>query len=102
LLAHKSAWTFRKNDIVVIDKIDFKSPSTRDFKILLKNLKIDGKMKVLFISDIDKVDVWKSARNISTVLTTTVDYLLIEDILGAGKILVTQDVLEKIQGGLIK
>jgi ribosomal protein L4 len=59
-------------------------------------------MKVLFISDIDKVDVWKSARNISTVLTTTVDYLLIEDILGAGKILVTQDVLEKIQGGLIK
>ncbi len=97
LMAYKSAWTIKKDDIKVLDKIEFSSPSTRDFTVMLKNLKLD-KSKVLFIIDIDQVNVWKSANNIPKVLTTTEDYILVEDILGADKILTTKEVFEKIQG----
>ena len=102
LLAHKSAWTVKMNDIFVIDKIEFKTPSTRDFKVLLNNLKVGKKDKILFISDIDNFNTRRSSQNLQQVLTTTTDYLLVEDILGASKILVTKDLLEKIQGGLVK
>lgn len=99
--AYKSAWTVKKNDIYALDKLEFDSPSTHDFLILLKNLKLEGK-KILFISDINDMNTWKSSLNIPTVLTTTYDYILVEDILNADAILITKLLLEKIEERLVK
>lgn len=101
-LAYKSAWVQQVENIVVLDKLEFESPSTKDFKILLKNLKIDNEKRILFIANKEHLNVWKSARNIANLLTTTQDYLLVEDIVLANKILITKEILSKIQERLVK
>jgi large subunit ribosomal protein L4 len=77
------------NNIVVVDKLDFEKPQTRDFVNTLGNLKIERSCLVAIISMDD--NFYKSVRNIPKVAVMPVAELNAGDICSHQKILFTKE-----------
>jgi large subunit ribosomal protein L4 len=94
-LAIKSVLSEKVADknLVVVDKLTMSAPKTKEFKSVLDNLKIDG--KVLIVSD-DK-NVQLSARNLSNVKVVPVNGLNVVDAVNYDKLVLTQDALKRIE-----
>jgi large subunit ribosomal protein L4 len=77
------------NNVVVVDKLDFEKPQTRDFVNTLGNLKIERSCLVAIISMDD--NFYKSVRNIPKVAVMPVAELNAGDICSHQKILFTKE-----------
>jgi len=102
-LALKSGWSIKakENQIVLVDTMEFKVPKTQDFNKMLKNLKADDKKTLLILSDIDKeLNTFLSARNINNVMPLFHTDVLLDDILNADRVVMTETTAKLIEGGL--
>ncbi|BDV03649.1 MAG: 50S ribosomal protein L4 [Candidatus Hepatoplasma scabrum] len=105
-LALKSGWSqlLKENKIIVVDNLDFKTPSTKDFKIMLKNLAIE-KEKVLFvIPSVEKNEqknAYLSGRNIKNISVNLNTNVMLNKLLKATKILLTKDAIKSVEKGLM-
>jgi len=79
------------DDVVVVDRLDFEKPRTRDFVTVLGNLKILSKNSCLVtISDYDN-NVYRSARNVPRIAVMPVAELNAGDICNHSKLLFTKE-----------
>ncbi len=78
-------------DVVVVDKLEFGAPRTKDFAGILNNLKINRSCLVT-LPDFDE-NVYKSARNIRRLAVLPVSQLNAGDICNHRKMLFTKDAL---------
>jgi large subunit ribosomal protein L4 len=79
------------NNIVVVEKLNFEKPKTKDFVSLLNNLKIQHSCLVTINSE--DVNIYKSARNIPKVTVMPVGELNAGEICNYRKMLFTKEAL---------
>ena len=84
-----------ENDLVVVDKFDFKEIKTKQMAVAMKNLKVESKALVV-IQDKNE-NVQKSARNLEGVRTSSVSTLNVFDLLKHKKLVLTVDAVKKIE-----
>ena len=65
VLARKSALSYKAKEesILILEDLSFKSPKTKEFATLLKNLKVDNTKSLFVTSEKDK-NTFLSSRNI--------------------------------------
>ena len=84
-----------ENDLVVVDKFDFKEIKTKQMVNALENLKVTGKTLVVLPEKDEKVQ--KSARNIENVKTTLVNTINVYDLLKYTNLVLTLDTVKKLE-----
>lgn len=84
-----------ENELVVVDKIDFKEIKTKNMVNALTNLKVTG--KTLIVLPEKNENVQKSARNIEGVKTSLVNTINVYDLLKYTKLVVTLDTVKKLE-----
>lgn len=84
-----------ENNIVAVDKFDFKEIKTKQVAAALKNLKIEE--KALIVLPANNEIIQKSARNIENVRTSSVNTINVYDLLKYKKLVVTVDTIKKIE-----
>ena len=82
-------------EVVVVDKLDFEAPKTKQLAGTLKALGLDGTTTLVTTPDYE-TNVYISARNIPGVEVTRVDDLNALSLLRPKRWLLTKDALEKI------
>ena len=98
VLARKSALTYKakEDSILVLDDLSFKTPKTKDFLSVLKNLKIDGDKSLFVTSDKDQ-NTFLSSRNLKNAKVITADKLNTYDILYSHKLIISENALDQIE-----
>lgn len=84
-----------ENDLVVVDKFDFKEIKTKQMVSAMKNLKVEGKTFIVLPASNENVQ--KSARNIENVKTGSVNTINVYDLLKYKKLVLTVDTIKKIE-----
>jgi len=84
--------------VVVIDKLEFSAPQTKQMATVLKALGLDGATTLVTTASLDGL-VYKSARNIQGVSVSPVRELNALSVLKPRRMLVTLEALEKIKDG---
>jgi large subunit ribosomal protein L4 len=84
----------QSHDAVVIDQLNFEVPRTKDFAVILANLKIDR--TCLVAMEAYNQNVYKSLRNIPGIDAMRVDQLNAGDICRRRKLLFTRAALESL------
>ncbi len=87
------------NGLVIVDKIELKEISSKEFASVLKNLKLDGK-KVLYVTDGSDEKLIKAALNLAKVGIRAYSNVSVRDVLNSNALLMDESTLEKLQGGL--
>jgi large subunit ribosomal protein L4 len=98
VLARKSALTYKaqEDSILVLDDLSFKTPKTKDFLSVLKNLKIDGD-KSLFVTSEKDQNTLLSSRNLKNAKVITADKLNTYDILYSRKLIISENAFDQIE-----
>ena len=98
VLARKSALTYKakEDSILVLDDLSFKTPKTKDFISVLKNLKIDGD-KSLFVTSEKDQNTFLSSRNVKNAKVITADKLNTYDILYSHKLIISENAFDQIE-----
>jgi large subunit ribosomal protein L4 len=98
VLARKSALTYKakEDSILVLDDLTFKTPKTKDFVSVLKNLKIDGD-KSLFVTSEKDQNTLLSSRNLKNAKVITADKLNTYDILYSNKLIISENAFVQIE-----
>lgn len=86
------------NEFVVLDKISFAAPKTKDMIKVLENLNVKGKT-LLVMDEIDE-NVRLSARNIPGVMVLDSHGINVYDILNSNNMIVTEVAVKVIEEGL--
>ena len=86
------------NEFVVLDKISFAAPKTKDMIKVLENLNVKGKT-LLVMDEIDE-NVRLSARNIPGVMVLDSHGINVYDILNSNNMIVTEAAVRVIEEGL--
>lgn len=96
-LARKSAFSFKaKNDgLMIIEDLNLNA-KTKDFKALLASLNLENQ-KVLLILGEKTDNVYLAARNLGRVKVVTADSFNTFDVLNAGKVVLAESSIDKIQ-----
>lgn len=96
-LARKSALTYKaqQNAIIVVEDFDFEAPKTKQGIKLLNNLKVEGKMTLIVLSEVKK-NVNLSVRNIQRVDVMTACNLNTYRVMNANVLVVTESALNQI------
>ena len=84
-----------ENDLVVVDKFDFKEIKTKQMVNAMKNLKVEEKAFIVLPASNENVQ--KSARNIENVKTGSVNTINVYDLLKYKKLVLTVDTIKKIE-----
>ena len=84
-----------ENNLVVVDKFDFKEIKTKQMADAMKNLNISDKALIMLTGTDEKVQ--KSARNLANVRTNSVETINIFDLLKYKKLILTVDSVKKIE-----
>jgi large subunit ribosomal protein L4 len=84
-----------EENLVVVDKFDFKEIKTKQMADAMKNLKVEDKALVL-LADKNEI-VQKSARNLEGVRTSSVATINVYDLLKYKKLVVTVDTVKKLE-----
>jgi large subunit ribosomal protein L4 len=94
-LAFEQALSTRiqEGDVIVVDSIEMKTPKTKDFVEILKDLKVEG--PALFIHESPSKNILLASRNVEWVYTAPADSVNTYQILNCKKILLTRAALEK-------
>ena len=98
VLARKSALTYKaiEDSILVLDDLSFKTPKTKDFNSVLKNLKLDGD-KSLFVTSEKDQNTFLSSRNLKNAKVITADKLNTYDILYSHKLIISENAFDQIE-----
>jgi large subunit ribosomal protein L4 len=96
-LALKSALTSKveMGEIIVVDKIDFDAPKTKEMANFLSNINADK--KALIVMDEKNANVIKSASNIPNVQTALVNTINVYDILKYNSFIITKEAVKKVE-----
>ncbi|MTI94231.1 MAG: 50S ribosomal protein L4 [Firmicutes bacterium] len=96
-LALKSALTVKVNDsnLIVLDQLSIPEPKTAAVADILKNLQVTG--KTLLVTAGSEPVVYKSARNIPGVVTSSADSINTYDIVNSDTLIVTRDAVARIE-----
>jgi len=78
-------------NVIVVEKLNFEKPKTKDFVSLLNNLKIQHSCLVTINSE--DVNIYKSAKNIPRVTVVPVEALNAGEICNYRKMLITKEAL---------
>ncbi len=84
-----------ENDLVVVDKFNFKEIKTKQMEKAMENLKISEKAYVLLPEKNEFVQ--KSARNLEKVYTGSVNTINVFDLLNCKKLVLTEDTVKKLE-----
>ena len=84
-----------ENDLIVVDKFNFKEIKTKQMAEAMKNLKVEGKALIVLPSSNEVVQ--KSARNLENVGTGSVNTINVYDLLKYKKLVVTVDTIKKLE-----
>ena len=84
-----------ENDLVVVDKFNFKEIKTKQMANAMKNLKVQDKALVVLPASNEIVQ--KSARNLADVRTSSVNTINVYDLLKYKKLVLTVDTIKKIE-----
>ena len=84
-----------ENDLVVVDKFDFKEIKTKQMANAMKNLKVEE--KALIVLPANNEVVQKSARNLANVTTSSVNTINVYELLKNKKLVVTVDTIKKLE-----
>ena len=84
-----------ENDLVVVDKFNFKEIKTKQMANAMKNLKVQDKALVVLPASNEIVQ--KSARNLADVRTSSVNTINVYDLLRYKKLVLTVDTIKKIE-----
>ena len=97
-LARKSALTYKakEEDIMVMEELLLKSPKTKDFVSILKNLKVDND-RTLFVASEKDQNTLLSSRNVKNTKVITADKLNTYDILNSAKLIISEKAVEQIE-----
>ena len=98
VLARKSALTYKAKEesILVLEDLSFKTPKTKDFLSIIKNLKLDG-VKSLFVTSEKDQNTFLSSRNLKNAKVITADKLNTYDILYSHKLIISQNAFDQIE-----
>lgn len=94
-LARRSAFSYKVNNITVVDSLTFDAPRTKDFVSAVKNLALDGK-KILVVLAESNANVILSARNLQKVKVVNAANLNTYDIMNCSDILMSAEAVDKI------
>lgn len=96
-LARKSALSYKakESNILILEDLSFKSPKTKDFVSVLKNLNVD-ETKTLFVTTTSDQNTLLSSRNIKNTKVITADKLNTYDILNSGKLVISEKAVDQI------
>ena len=83
------------NEVVIIDKLEFDSPSTKKMANLLKSLGIKESCLIV-IPELNET-IWKSSRNIYNLKVRVASDLNAYDVIKYKKVLIVKDVLDNIK-----
>lgn len=84
-----------ENDLVVVDKFDFKEIKTKQMADAMKNLKVED--KALVVLPVNNEVVQKSARNLANVGTSSVNTINVYDLLKYKKLVLTVETIKKLE-----
>ena len=84
-----------ENDLVVVDKFDFKEIKTKQMADAMKNLKVEE--AALIVLPASNEVVQKSARNLANVTTSSVNTINVYELLKNKKLVVTVDTIKKLE-----
>ena len=84
-----------ENNLVVVDKFDFKEIKTKQMANAMKNLKVEE--KALIVLPESNEIVQKSARNLANVGTGSVNTINVFDLLKYKKLVLTVDTIKKLE-----
>ena len=84
-----------ENNLVVVDKFDFKEIKTKQMATAMKNLKVEEKAFIVLAASDEKVQ--KSARNLADVRTSSVNTINVFDLLKYKKLVLTVDTIKKLE-----
>ena len=96
-LARKSALTYKakESNILILEDLSFKSPKTKEFVTVLKNLNVEDS-KTLFVTTSNDQNTILSSRNIKNAKVITADKLTTYDILNSGKLVIAEKAVDQI------
>ncbi|MDG2344354.1 MAG: 50S ribosomal protein L4 [Flavobacteriales bacterium] len=96
-LARKSALSYKakESNILILEDLSFKSPKTKDFISVLKNLNVD-ETRTLFVTTTNDQNTLLSSRNIKNAKVITADKLNTYDILNSGKLVISEKAVDQI------
>ena len=96
-LALKSVLTSKveMGEMIVVDKIDFDAPKTKDMIKFLTSIKADK--KALIVMDEKNANVINSAKNIPNVQTALVNTINVYDILKYNSFIITKEAVKKVE-----
>ena len=86
----------RDDDVVIIDKLEFDQPRTKDMAAILRNLGCDDRSLLVATNGYD-VNVYKSARNIHGVAVAPANELNALSVMSARRMLVTKEALDTLK-----
>ncbi|NVY96062.1 50S ribosomal protein L4 [Lactobacillus sp. DCY120] len=85
-------------ELIVVDELKFDQPSTKTFKQLLDNLKING--RTLVVVEADNTNAILSAQNLPQVKIITADDVNVLDVINNQQTVMTQAALKQIEEAL--
>ena len=96
-LALKSVLTSKvqNGEFIVVDKIDFDAPKTKEMAKFLAN--IQAEKKALIVMDEKNENVIKSAKNIPNLHTALVNTINVYDILKYDSFIITKEAVKKVE-----
>ena len=86
----------KEDSVLVLDDLSFKTPKTKDFLSVLKNVKIDGD-KSLFVTSEKDQNTFLSSRNLKNAKVITADKLNTYDILYSHKLIISENAFDQIE-----
>ena len=101
LLARKSALTYkaRNNEIMVLEDFNMETPKTKDYAVILSNLKIDGKKSIVVLNEPNK-NIYLSSRNLPGTRVVSISELTTYDILNSASLVFFESSLDNFQKSL--
>ena len=97
VLALQSALSLKANDkaLKIVESLQIDSLKTKDFKNMLKDMKLEG--KVLFICNSDAENLYMASRNLSNVLVLLEEEINVYDIVNADVVVIEEAALSYIE-----
>ena len=96
-LALRSAWSSMVKDLIVVDKLEVE-PKTKALVKVLKDLKAEGKVLVVFSEENE--NLFRAGSNIANVVLTGVDNVSVYDLLYFDKVVLDKATLKVVEENL--
>ena len=100
-LALRSAYSYKAkdNNIVVVEKLSFETPKTKEMVSVLKSLNLDNVKTLVVVNEYDE-NVILASRNLKNIMIALPEEVSVLDIVSAKKLLIEEAAFEKIKEGL--